>query len=132
MSGITEKILTAEQCAECKGCCWFDEDEWEAPEPLDSRPDSRSVCVHLTESGCALGRSKPLECSLYPFRVMQLGEYRVIALARYCKAVTDLPLSRLMEFVEELEPELELPKLLKAGLRIPNYDKDYVILRVIA
>jgi len=131
---MIHEILSPEKCAACKGCCHFAEgEEWEAPAPLSPpTAESRgcSVCVHLTENGCRLGQSKPLECSMYPFRVMQMGGSRLITLSKYCKPVTGLPLSCILQFAENKSAEFlaladSHPEIVK------EYNGEYVILKVV-
>jgi len=126
---MIQKILKAEKCAECKGCCFFDgDDAWESPCQLtmdNAKNGDYMVCVHLTPNGCSLGEGKPVECAMYPFRVMQLGEHKVIAVCKYCKPVMDLPLSRLVQFAEEMQPEFLSANVVK------EYNGEYVILKII-
>lgn len=98
---MIKKILPPEECAKCKGCCFFDSaDIWEVPYILPELaqyikenhqsvelaktgdgykfklPDKLSenklfVCPMLSESGCVLGDNKPFDCRIYPFRVMK-------------------------------------------------------------
>lgn len=128
---MIHEILPPEKCAECKGCCFFDKDDaWEAPAPLLPEKDGVMVCCHLTESGCERKNRKPLECALYPFRVMKMGEHTVIALCRYCKAVTDLPLTRVLAFVDEKAAELfELAE--NNPQTVKEYNREYVILKTL-
>jgi len=84
-----------------------------------------SACTHLTERGCALGEGKPAECAMYPFRVMRLGQYKVIALCKYCKAVMDLPLSEIVQFAERKQEQF-----LSVGV-VKEYNDEYIILKII-
>ena len=126
---MIHEILKTETCAKCKGCCVFDEhDKWEAPAallPPTVESNGLLLCVHLTESGCELGDNKPLECALYPFRIMQLYSHKVIALSSFCKAVTDLPLSEIIQFVEN-----NYKTFLSTGIT-KEYSKEYIILKVV-
>jgi len=131
---MIHEILTGKKCAECRGCCFFDKnDDWEIPASVTAtaaNPDSDLlICDFLTECGCSLKEEKPLECAIYPFRVMQLGGYRVIALCVYCKAVTELSLSRIVKFTEGKAEEFfaladKHPEIVK------KYNPEYVILKV--
>jgi hypothetical protein len=127
-------ILTSEQCAECKGCCVFDKnDVWELPASVTAAQKPGSdllVCGFLTQNGCGLKSRKPLECALYPFRIMRLGEYMVIALCKYCKAVAELPLNRLTRFTQRKYGEFaDLAK--KHPEIVKEYNSEYIILKVI-
>jgi hypothetical protein len=131
MSNMISEILTPQQCAKCRGCCIFEpSEEWEAPLPLTpTAANGCKSCVQLTEHGCASGQDKPLECALYPFRVMKLGEHTVVALSRFCKPVAELPLLRLCDFAERnLSEFAEIarnhPKIVK------EYNREYIILKI--
>jgi hypothetical protein len=122
---MIKQLLSPETCAECCGCCVFDEsDLWEAPAPT-TESDGLFICDHLTKHGCELGDNKPLECAMYPFRVMRLGEHKVIAVCKFCQPVMDLPLTRLLRFVEEKQEEF-----LKVNI-VKDYNPEYVILKVV-
>jgi hypothetical protein len=67
---------------------------------------------------------------MYPFRVMTLGEIRVIAVSRFCKPVADLPLTRLAEFADAKSAEFlavaeQFPEIVK------EYNHEYVILKIL-
>ena len=132
---MLHEILPPEKCANCKGCCYFDkEDAWEAPAPLQ-RPTEETNwhmnCVHLGEDGCVLGSDKPIECSMYPFRVMRFGLRNVIALCTYCTAVCELPLTHILRFVERKANQFvalaeDNPSIIK------EYTDNYIILKVLS
>jgi hypothetical protein len=126
---MINEILSRKQCGDCKGCCVFDADDaWEVQDIVGLTPpngEGVSVCLHLGEDGCRLGEEKPIECAMYPFRVMSLGGYKVVAVSKFCKPVNDLPLSRLLRFAEEKQSEF-----LGAGV-VKEYNREYVILKVI-
>ena len=128
-------ILPPHKCVECKGCCVFDkEDLWEidgivetVPGGIRSDNPQEFVCVHLGEDGCKLGENKPIECAVYPFRVMRFGNSEIIAVCKFCKAVMDLPLSRVVDFAESKADEFS--KLSKANPHIiKEHNQEYVIL----
>jgi Fe-S-cluster containining protein len=125
---MIDELLSRQICAECKGCCVFDKNDiWEVQDKVPvTQKDGLFVCAHLTEKGCALGSDKPLECSLYPFRVMKTGNSQVIAVCKFCKAVTDLPLSKILQFTEEKHSEFyalarKFPEIVK------EYKNEYII-----
>jgi hypothetical protein len=124
---MIHNILSLEQCKDCKGCCYFDnEDKWEIPSKVTATlKDDLFICDELTENGCRLGENKPAECAMYPFRVMQLGDYKVIAVCKYCKPVMDLSMARLVEFVEN-----NYEDFLNTGI-VKDYDNEYVIIKLI-
>jgi hypothetical protein len=129
---MLNRILSATDCAECKLCCNFYENElWEAPILAENISyDERGLyfCPELGEKGCKLGENeKPFDCRIYPFRVMKLGEFTVIALSPLCKKVNEKPLSELVSFADS---ELA-PKVRGYSGQIKNYDKSYVIIKVL-
>lgn len=69
--------------------------------------DKVVYCPMASEHGCVLGDMKPFDCRIWPFRVNRLNglngsdERLVITVSPVCGAVSGLPLSRLMEFVNE-------------------------------
>jgi len=128
---MLNRILSTADCAECKLCCNFYEHElWEAPitgEEVSYDERGLYFCPELGEKGCKLVSERPFDCQIYPFRVMKLGEFTVIALSPLCKKVNEKPLSELVEFVES---EL-FEKVKSHHAQIKDYDKSYVILKVL-
>ena len=127
---MLKTILSGKTCAECRLCCVFDSyDVWETPvftkelseKIAESRPGTRFVskdggyifrveefgsdglfrCPALTEMGCMLGDEKPFDCRIWPYRIMELGGRRVIAIASICEELYNRPLSQLVEFLKE-------------------------------
>lgn len=125
---MLSKILKKGSCAACRVCCGFDEsDKWEIPlifrefrdeiekklgVTLEPRGDEyvfgmefdgeRVVyCPAAGENGCTLGKLKPFDCLIWPFRVNSLGEHRVITVSPVCREVSSLPLAALTEFVHK-------------------------------
>ena len=128
---MIQLLLSTQDCAGCKGCCNFYPNEiWEAPMPLSPPNEANlSFCVHLNENGCKLGHNKPLECTMYPFRVMRLGGFRVLALSRFCKPIKRLPLNRIVQFAEDKSAEFfaladKHPEIVK------EYSREYIILKI--
>jgi len=151
------KILNENDCAGCRLCCGFFKSEiWEVPvidDDLARLIDEKYIpgaeydfigsgrvfkagydqngicfCPALGENGCVLEGDKPFDCKIWPFRVMKLGGFNVIALSPLCKKVNEKPLSELVRFVDE-----ELTEKIKARFpaRIKDYVKGYVILKVL-
>lgn len=124
---MLRKILKPEQCAKCRVCCGFVEDDrWEIPllagedersaaerlAPVEYVPGTKSCvycmkfrdkevvyCPALGENGCRLGNERPFDCRIWPFRVNDLNGTRVITLSPVCPEVSKLPLNELSEFV---------------------------------
>lgn len=128
---MLKKILSRETCGKCRVCCGFDEsDKWEIPlvfkelkEHIEGQYNCKLVprgdeyvfdmkfngdkvvyCPMSSEHGCVLGDMKPFDCRIWPFRVNRLdgGDGRlVITVSPVCGAVSELPLSKLTQFVNE-------------------------------
>jgi hypothetical protein rflaF_19848 len=127
---MLKKILSGDSCAKCRLCCVFDKDDiWETPiftEEIRQRiqsvkPDTKFVpkdggytfltkelkndelfsCPALTENGCMLGDDKPFDCRIWPYRIMEIGGKRAIAVASICEEMYNRPLSQLTEFLKK-------------------------------
>lgn len=57
-------------------------------------------CPALAENGCILGDSKPFDCRIWPFRIMNLDGCRVIAVSSLCESVYGQSHDKLREFLE--------------------------------
>lgn len=125
---MLKEILSKSTCAECRMCCIFDRyDIWETP-VFDEETKNKVLefntgavfakigdnyvlnagelaegdlftCPALTENGCILGDSKPFDCRIYPFRVMEQDGKRVIAVSTLCEAVHGQNHDRLREYL---------------------------------
>lgn len=127
---MLKKILDGSSCAECRLCCVFDKDDiWETPvftdeirqKILKAKPDAEFIpkdggytflvgelkdeelfyCPALTENGCMLEDDKPFDCRIWPYRIMEVGGKRAIAIASICEELYNRPLSQLTEFLKE-------------------------------
>lgn len=154
---MLKKILDPSSCARCRICCVFDSsDIWEIPvftcetaeKILSLKPEIQFVshgsgcipkakelkdgelftCPALTENGCMLGDSKPFDCRIWPFRIMDIGGRRGITVASLCNEIYSQPLSELTEFLNEGLAETiftyanEHPEIVKP------YDEGYPVL----
>lgn len=154
---MLRKILSPESCAECRLCCVFDSsDIWEIPVfssetagiIREALPDTEFIrhgggyilkteklagnelftCPALTDKGCMLGDSKPFDCRIWPFRIMEIGGRRAITVASLCSEIYNRPLSQLVEFLRDgLADEIfsyaaENPEIVKP------YDSGYPVL----
>ena len=123
------KILSKEQCAQCKICCIFnDSDIWEQPIisedlkdyisenlklthkytainnsyvfNLDKSDDNLYHCTMLNNCfGCTLKDDKPFDCKIWPFRVMNFQNNLVITLSPICPAISSLPINQIIDFL---------------------------------
>ncbi len=156
---MLKKILDKKTCAECRLCCIFDRyDIWETPvfdedtrNKLESLADAEFIqkdggyifkaekfddeglftCPALDPGkGCILGDEKPFDCRIWPYRIMKIGDKRVITIASICEAMYSKPLSELVEFLKDgLADEIfryadAHPEIIKP------YDNSYPILLV--
>lgn len=90
------------------------------------------VCPMLDKaSGCRLGDSKPFDCRIWPYRIMELGGKRVISIASICPEMYNKPLSQL---VNELEENNLSEKIFSEAEKNPDiikpYQEGYPILKV--
>ncbi len=158
---MLKNILKGSDCASCRICCIFDKyDIWETP-LLDDElkaavserfPDAAFVskdggwifrmnededglyrCPMLDpDSGCLLGDSKPFDCKIWPYRIMELGGKRVISIASICPTMYAKPLS---ELCGELDKNGLAEKIAAYADSHPGavkpYENGYPILKVI-
>lgn len=147
---MVKKLLSAECCGQCRICCGFTRDDiWEIPlifwenhiaveDKLGTKLIPRgkefvfdmnfdngeiSYCPALSENGCTLGKLKPFDCAVWPFRVNRLGNKRVITVSPVCEAVFSLPLKELSEFVHT---DGFAQKLFAEAERHPDIIKPYI------
>lgn len=155
---MLKNILSGESCAKCQLCCIFDKyDIWETPTVNDELcekikkeypevefieksdggrilkciPDGELFNCPLLDksSGCKLGDSKPFDCRIWPYRIMEFGGKRVISIASICSEMYNKPLSVLVNeltengLAEKIFSEADIhPEIVKP------YQKGYPIL----
>lgn len=127
---MLKKILSPSSCAECQWCCQFDESDiwempWLSPEAAENirtelpgvrlkergrgfdfdtpiNPESElAVCPALTKNGCMLGDKKPLDCRIWPFRIMKIADKTAITLSAGCPSVSRLSISAIKRFLDD-------------------------------
>ncbi|MDO4864280.1 MAG: hypothetical protein Q4A05_08945 [Ruminococcus sp.] len=155
---MLKKILDPKSCAACRLCCVFDRyDVWETPVFTDelcrrireAKPDTEFVskdggcifkvreldenelftCPALTEHGCMLGDDKPFDCRIWPYRIMNVGGRRAIAIASICDEMFNRPLSELVDFLKKgLADEIFAYADLHPEIVKPYYDGYPVLL----
>lgn len=130
---MLKEILSPDSCKSCRMCCVFDRDDiWEIPvfseeqraALLKEMPNAvlnpvsgggfvfemkfdregLAYCPALSENGCTLKESKPFDCKIWPFRVMERGGEVLLTLAPLCEAVNRLDEATLEQFAEKLAP----------------------------
>ena len=148
---MLKNILSPSSCAGCRICCVFDRsDIWELPllwesdldavKPhyngklikrgsssyvfdVDFKEDGLAYCPMLTDKGCILGNDKPYDCKIWPFRVNDLNGRLVITLSPVCPSVSELPLNRLMDFMQK---DSFAEQLFSAAKEHPDMVKPYI------
>ena len=153
-------LLDNKSCRECKICCGFDRtDIWEMPvmntetfkKLSEIRPETEFTqkdgayvvnapelegdelffCPALdSEKGCMLGDKKPFDCSIWPYRIMELGGFLVITICPVCEELYNRPLSQLVGFLEKGLGEKIYNYAQKHPEIVKEYDYSYPILKV--
>ena len=156
---MLKKLLSREECANCKICCSFDDyDIWETPiideelkvKVLKLNPEQKFVakgnssilrmekdaeedlyfCSVLDrQKGCLLGDEKPFDCRIWPFRVMRLDKRLVITLSPVCPVVQTRPLSLIKEVCDELAPIIYAQAQKNPDI-VKNYIENFPIINV--
>ena len=101
-------------------------------EPEMTDGDELYYCPMLDKStGCMLNDSKPFDCRIWPYRIMELGGRRVISIASICPELYARPLK---ELVEELDRDGLADKIFAEADKCPDmvkpYQDGYPILKV--
>jgi hypothetical protein len=154
---MLKKIIDAEQCAACRFCCVFDEDDsWEMPVVSDELAEERCFCdcgfetingvrkvkpqfnseelfrcPALSDTGCTLGNRKPFDCRIWPLRVMRLNEIQVLTLSPFCPATNSRTITEIQNFIAESGiAESAFREAAKNPTAIPEYKDGYAIFGV--
>lgn len=70
-----KQLIPSEVCLACNGCCRFASDDPPWPphniRPIPSKKDNNFLCPHLdaADNKCKIYKTRPFECSLYPFLI---------------------------------------------------------------
>jgi Fe-S-cluster containining protein len=156
---LFDGLLTAEDCANCRLCCWFSSYEiWETPAvenalktlikkrfpdtgfiPKDDyslfvlRPKADKPeffdCPMLGESGCKLGSEKPFECAVWPFRIMKLDDKYVISVSALCKPMMKNSLESILDILENGLEEILKNYARQNPSMIKSYSDGYPIIK---
>ncbi|MDD7429512.1 MAG: hypothetical protein PUK49_07065 [Oscillospiraceae bacterium] len=155
---MLKNILSPADCADCRICCVFDRyDLWETPtvpaemkdalselDPslefiskgnsfrfrMEEDEDGLYYCPMLTETGCKLGDSKPVECRIWPYRVMELRGQLVIGVASICPTMYNKPLRLLKEELDNGLADIIFAEAKKCPDMIKDYSESYPILKI--
>ena len=83
------------------------------------------------KTGCKLGDSKPFDCRIWPYRIMELGGKKVISIASICPEMNKKPLK---DLVDELDRNGLADKIFAEAEKNPDmvkpYQDGYPILKV--
>lgn len=155
---MLKEILSPDSCRSCRMCCVFDRDDlWEIPvfseetraSLLNEMPEAtlRAVdnggwvfemgfdseglayCPALSENGCTLRESKPFDCKIWPFRIMEHNGSPSLTLAPLCEAVNGLDDAILEQFAKKLAP-LAFAEAEKNPAIVKPYAEGYKIFAV--
>ena len=103
-------MLSHETCAKCINCCIFKKESLiYVPEGIEvkEQSDGMFACAHRCEnSGCALGKNKPVECAAWPFSIAKRGNELLMVLERSCPELENT------EIVKKFAMETVAPALL--------------------
>ena len=88
---MLSEILSKETCKKCKFCCVFSPSAiWEIPDEIDvdrSTLTDEVFCPYLNDkTGCTKGEDKPIECKMWPLRVMRKGKSIFLTVSTRCYA----------------------------------------------
>ncbi|MDR0991671.1 MAG: hypothetical protein LBL87_02080 [Ruminococcus sp.] len=156
---LTGGLLTADDCAKCKLCCWFSNYEiWETPAIDDTLRDEIKKqypetgfiskdgyslfvlvpkkdkpeyfdCPMLTDCGCKLGDQKPFECAVWPFRIMNMDGRYIISVSALCKPMMKNSLEAMLRTLEGGLEERMKNFTRENPSMIKNYSDGYPIIK---
>ncbi len=106
---------------------------WVKESDLGKNPDDEVPCPFLDmKTGCALdGDLKPLECKIWPYRVMLQNGKRIMAVSRLCPGISGYSKNMLLAFVrDKILPSLrkqnsEFGTISEIPLIPKQYTEDY-------
>ena len=82
------------------------------------------------QKGCTLGELKPFDCKIWPYRIMELGDRRVITIASICPEMYSKPLNKLVEELETGLADVIFAEADKNPAIIKPYEQGYPVLAV--
>lgn len=155
---MLEELLTLKDCARCKICCHFQEDElFDAPTfteeqkqyildvlnikvhfnkknkiyqiVLDEKTDKGYKCPLLSENGCILPKyMEPFDCESWPFYVMRKGKNFVITVSCDCPAFNKIPREQLVEYIRLKFKKEAIKIIMEYPDMITEYNRELDIL----
>ena len=121
------KILSKEDCKNCKFCCSFRRQSlWESPFKISAKyktedENEEIPCDFLDyKTGCTLSDGKkPFDCKIWPFRVMKDENEIFVTIATSCPAISKKDEKVLLNFLQSeildkiLDKLKENPQMIK-------------------
>ena len=148
MMNIFSEIFNKNICKECKMCCKFGEDDlWDLPQftcdeknrlslkhpnvkyklynnmyiPITIVRSHHHVCPFLDETtGCIIQNEKPIDCALWPFYIMKIGEDLVLAQDLNCPAIENCTIEQIYKCLSKVFLDI-----LDIYMANPEYIKEY-------
>lgn len=79
-------------------------------------------------TGCLLGKSKPFDCQIFPFHIMQLQNQNIITLSPLCDIMMQKSIRQLLDFLRDGVAAQLFAYARQYPYVIRTYDTDYPIL----
>ena len=145
---MLERILKAENCAECRICCVYDDsDVWDAPGftedefkrnrikdrfdyhkkdnnlyylNMEKNSEGLYTCPCLTDHGCILGKDKPFRCSMWPLYPVKHENGPGFALSPVCPQIIKLSNEDIFSGIYE-----KIPYILETVRKDPSLLEDF-------
>lgn len=154
---MLNELISREDCAKCKICCKFEEDELiDAPtftqsqinyinNEIDSKINfqkkgdvyqielipyqSKYKCPLLSDCGCVLpDKYRPFDCESWPFYVMQTVDKYIITKSDECPSFNQIKDSVLIRFIEKHFLKTAKKIIEKYPNMVTNYNRNLKIL----
>ncbi len=154
---MLEELLTREDCANCKICCKFEEDElMDAPvfsakqvEYIKNNIDNniefenkngvfqiklkpyhnKYICPLLSDKGCILPNEyRPFDCESWPFYIMKKGNTFVITKSNFCPVFNKISKDKIEKYIERKFLDIAKKIIAESPEIITEYNRDLEIL----
>jgi len=158
---MISEIITKKDCAKCKKCCQFESGKFDDVPRFSKRltsqiknkfgnrivftnktdfynvklqkiSESKYQCPFLDiEKGCQLSDSRPFDCKIFPFYLMNYKGDTVISISKDCPVIMEKKLSLLYNYFENTINHY-ISNLLKDGdFIVEPYHSDAIILKIL-
>ena len=154
---MLEELLTRDDCANCKICCKFEEDELiDAPvfnknqveyikKNIDNSIDfeekngtfqiklkpynNKYICPLLSDNGCKLpNKYRPFDCESWPFYIMKKGDVYVITKSDFCPVFNMLSKDRIDNYIKDHFLDIAKKVIAESPELITKYNRELEIL----